>query len=103
MPDRSADNETETLRLMLGIYCAGKHGTKDGLCADCQELLDYAAQRVAKCPQQPGKPTCRACTIHCFDQGHRDRVRAAMRYAGPRMPLRHPLRTLAHLLGRRKP
>jgi len=98
MPE--GNREIETLRLLLGLHCAGRHHVRRGLCPECQELLDYAAARVTSCPQHPRKPTCRACTIHCFDAAHRERIRAAMRYAGPRMLLRHPWRALRHLLGR---
>ncbi len=93
-------DEIATLRLLLAIHCAGRHGGRDDLCRECQELFDYAAARVGQCPHQPHKPTCRACVIHCFDAAHRERIRAAMRYAGPRMFLRHPWRALRHLLGR---
>jgi hypothetical protein len=32
-----------------------------------------------------------------------ERIRAVMKYAGPRMPLKHPLMALQHALRKRKP
>ena len=96
----AVEREIGMLRMLLEMYCAGRHGTAGGLYPDCAELFEYAGGRVARCPHLPRKPSCRSCTIHCFDAAHRERIRAAMRYAGPRLFLRHPWRALEHLLGR---
>ena len=68
------------------------------LCADCEALRDYARQRLEKCPFQAGKTTCAKCPIHCYQPEQRESIRAVMRYAGPRMLLRHPILTLCHLV-----
>jgi len=88
---------------MIGIYCRGKHGKKGGLCADCASLLEYADRRLTACPFRADKPTCLNCPVHCYQPEMRERIRAVMRYAGPRMALRHPLLTLWHALDGRKP
>ena len=90
--------ESETLKAMLRLYCRGKHGRGAQLCADCRELQDYALERLEKCPFGQGKTTCARCPIHCYRIGMRKRVRAVMRFAGPRMPLAHPLMALRHAL-----
>jgi hypothetical protein len=54
--------------------------------------------RLAKCPFQENKSTCANCTVHCYKPDMRQRVRAVMRYAGPRMMWRHPILALTHLL-----
>lgn len=98
------ERESKTIEVMIKIYCQGQHGSDEGeLCPSCTELLDYARQRLAKCPFQEGKTTCAKCPVHCYKADMREEVRAAMRYAGPRMPRRHPILTFYHFLdGRRK-
>jgi hypothetical protein len=83
---------------MLGIYCQDHHGTHGALCGDCERLRDYAHGRLDICPFQEEKPACNRCEVHCYSQTMRERVREVMRYAGPRMPLRHPWLALLHSL-----
>uniref|UniRef100_A0A7C4KI10 Nitrous oxide-stimulated promoter family protein n=1 Tax=Anaerolinea thermolimosa TaxID=229919 RepID=A0A7C4KI10_9CHLR len=96
--------ERRTIYAMQVIYCRDHHGLPAGaLCEACQELFDYAMIRLSRCPYQERKPTCANCPIHCYQRGMRERVREMMRYAGPKMLLKHPVLALAHLLdGRRK-
>ncbi len=75
---------------------------QDGLCADCQELMDYATKRLEKCPYQEDKSTCANCPIHCYTDTMRERMRVVMRYSGPRMISRHPYLAVRHLLDGRK-
>lgn len=96
------DREGKTIAVMLGMYCRDQHGGKE-LCAECQELLTYARQRLEKCPFQEGKTTCAKCPVHCYKPAMRERVRTVMRYSGPRMTYRHPMMAIQHLIdGRRK-
>lgn len=88
--------EKRTVAAMIHMYCAGHHGV--GLCADCAALRDYAARRIEHCVFGPDKPVCSRCPVHCYRPGMRDRIRQVMRYAGPRMLLRHPAMALGHLL-----
>ena len=81
---------------MIRLHCHGQHETKGELCPECRELLDYARTRLGRCPFQEGKTTCSKCPVHCYRQDMREKVRAVMRYAGPRMPYRHPVLTLFH-------
>lgn len=83
---------------MLDIYCRDLHGPRTGLCVGCIGLRDYAHRRLGTCPFQEQKPVCNRCTVHCYSQSMREQVREVMRYAGPRMPLRHPWLSLLHLL-----
>lgn len=90
---------------MIHLYCRGHHNPEAGaLCADCRTLLDYALQRLEKCPFQGNKPTCAKCPIHCYRPAERKRIRAVMRYAGPRILLYRPGLAIYHLLdGLRRP
>jgi hypothetical protein len=90
--------EQRTIDAMLGIYCRDYHGTAGRLCRDCEALRTYAHQRLATCPFQEEKPVCNRCEVRCYSVAKREQVRAVMRYAGPRMPLRHPWLALQHLL-----
>jgi hypothetical protein len=90
--------EQRTINAMLGIYCRDYHGSAHHLCADCEQLRIYAHQRLDACPFQEQKPVCNRCEVHCYSAAMRERVRNVMRYAGPRMPLRHPWLAFRHML-----
>jgi len=91
--------ERVTMTKMIGIYCAGHHDSSgDSLCPTCQAFLDYAELRLQKCPYGDEKPTCANCPVHCYKPAQRAQAREIMRYAGPRMLLRHPLLSIAHQL-----
>ena len=96
--------ERKTVEAMIRIACRGQHGTRSGLCDECAELLGYADERLRQCRFGADKPACAKCPVHCYKPAMRERIRAAMRYAGPRMSYRHPILTLFHFWdGRRKP
>ena len=91
--------EAKTVAAMIDIACTEKHATAPGeLCDRCAGLLDYALLRLSKCPFQERKTSCANCRVHCYRPDMRELVREAMRTAGPRMPLRHPLMAFWHLL-----
>lgn len=99
----SLDREKRTMAAMMEIYCKGNRHDGGDLCTDCESLLDYAVHRLSCCPFQEAKPVCADCSIHCYKKDMRERVREVMRYAGPRMLLRHPKLAIGHLLDKRKP
>jgi len=87
---------------MVGIYCSAHHDAAD-LCDDCSQFLDYAEVRLQKCPYGEDKPTCANCPVHCYKPQFRAKAKKIMRYAGPRMLLRHPVMTISHYMdGRRR-
>ncbi len=88
---------------MIGIYCRAHHSGTALPCPECQDLLQYATQRLSKCPFGEAKPACIHCPVHCYRATYRDRVRQVMRFAGPRMLLRHPILAIRHLMDERKP
>lgn len=96
-------HEHETFRCMAVIYCGHHHGGSRGrLCPDCAGFMQYAEKRLEKCPYGDAKPTCANCPIHCYKPAQRETARRIMRYAGPRMTWRHPIRALRHLLDKRR-
>lgn len=92
------ERERRTIRAMLRVFCKGVHGFAAGLCASCAELDRYAELRLARCPYGEEKPTCVKCPIHCYRVDRRQEMKIVMRYAGPRMLLRHPVLALRHKL-----
>jgi len=89
--------ERHTIQVMIELYCHHHHQSPGALCSECQELLSYAERRIERCPFQANKPTCAKCSVHCYKSDKRQQVRHVMRYAGPRMMLRHPILALWHL------
>lgn len=50
------------------------------------------------CRFGPDKPTCRKCSVHCYSNEMRERIRTIMHWAGPRMMVYHPVEAVRHLL-----
>lgn len=98
---RRLRRERRTLELMVRMYCRHNHRERE-LCQECRALLDYALVRVDNCVFGSEKPVCSQCPIHCYRPTMRERIRASMRYAGPRMTWRHPYLAWRHLLDRRQ-
>ena len=99
---RRVERERRTVAAMVRIHCRGRHGANGSLCPDCSALLGYAEARASRCPWLPDKPSCRTCSIHCYRKEMREKIRAVMGYAGPRMALRHPWLALRHALDDRR-
>lgn len=93
--------EKSTVSLMIAYYCRQHHHT-EGLCEECQGLKDYAFGRIRNCVLLPGKPVCASCHIHCYKPSMREAIRNVMRYSGPRMMLRHPVRGMIYMLIKKK-
>lgn len=94
---RSIATEKKTVAAMVRAYCAEHHAGTDGLCDACAALERYSHARLDACPYGADKPTCRECPIHCYRPAEREAMREVMRFAGPRMMLRHPWLSIVHL------
>jgi hypothetical protein len=90
--------ERKTVENMSNIYCRDQHKPEGGLCQECRELAEYARMRLRNCPFQENKTTCGNCPIHCYKPYMREKIRAVMRYAGPRMMRHHPLLAIGHMI-----
>ena len=99
----------KTLQAMMHLYCRGHrhgcewHGGEERLCPHCAALLRYAARRLERCVFGDAKPNCADCRVHCYRAGMREQIRQVMRWAGPRMLLRHPFLSVAHMMAARRP
>jgi hypothetical protein len=100
--DRRRERERATLRTMIRMYCRDHHAEASP-CDECAALERYALRRLERCVFGAAKPTCANCAVHCYRADMRERVREVMRYAGPRMLLRHPVLGIAHLIDGRRP
>ncbi len=96
------EREKKTVAAMIRIHCRDQHGGRKALCPSCQALLQYAWQRLDKCPFGEGKSTCARCPVHCYQLRMREEIRRVMRYAGPRMLYTHPILAIRHLWDERR-
>ena len=91
------ESEKRVVGQMIKLYCRKKHHSRE-LCSACSELLDYANQRVNKCPFMETKTFCSNCKVHCYKPEMRERIREVMRFSGPRMIFYHPYLAIKHLV-----
>lgn len=93
------EREKLVVSQMITIYCRRHHKAVDGkLCDDCRKLMAYAHGRLDHCPKGNRKSSCRKCEIHCYSPDNRAKIRAVMKYVGPRMLFVHPLSAIRHLI-----
>ncbi len=95
-PGTRIDRERDTIKAMVDIYCQVNHGSET-LCQECSSLINYVKLRLEHCPFQEQKPTCLNCTVHCYASIQRNQIRNVMRFSGPRMIIKHPIKTIYHL------
>jgi hypothetical protein len=107
---KAEKKEVGVLVNFVRIYCDAKHGErhemkearemsgrKTILCLECTELVEYAMEKLRRCPLSP-KPSCKKCHIHCYGKEQRARIREIMAFSGRRMILRGRLDYLCHYL-----
>jgi len=94
--------EKKIVAFMIRLYCKKNHGTKQQLCPDCQVLLDYAMLRSDKCPFMETKTFCSNCSVHCYRQDMREKIKGVMRFSGPRMLFYHPVLAVRHMIESKK-
>lgn len=98
------EKEKKLIPVMIKKYCKGRHrkarkeqGVKrDEVCSECGELTEYALFRLDKCPFKANKKFCSFCKIHCYKPEMREKIKAVMKYSGPRMLFTHPVFAISH-------
>lgn len=90
------EEEKRTVEQMIRLYCRLYEGNKS-LCEECSALLAYAHKRLDRCKFGEQKRTCRQCPMHCYKPDMKERMKAVMRFAGPRMLLYYPVDAIKHL------
>ena len=91
------EREKKTVVMMIRLYCRKKHGSKE-LCPECEALIQYAMVRSDKCPFMETKTFCSNCQVHCYKPEMREKIRAVMRFSGPRMIFSHPVMAVRHVM-----
>lgn len=101
------ETEKKLIPIMIRMYCRVNHkkerkeqGIKrKELCPKCQDLANYAAFRLEKCPFKKNKGFCSYCKIHCYKPEYRVEMKKVMKYSGPRMLFTHPIFAMSHVVG----
>ena len=91
------EREKVIVSRMIALYCRKNHGGKT-LCPDCAALDAYARQRSDKCSFMETKTFCSNCRVHCYQPEMREKIRAVMRFSGPRMLFHHPIPAIRHMI-----
>lgn len=89
--------EKKVIKLMIEIYCKRNHRQMDGLCDECQALLDYAHKRLNYCKFGDKKTTCSKCPIHCYKKDMKAKIKKVMRFSGPRLLIYSPIELIRHM------
>jgi len=92
---KEIDTELKTVGKMIEIFCRGNHHYKKRICEACETLLNYAKERLERCPHEV-KPKCSDCKIHCYKPDMRKKIKEVMAYSGKRMIVHHPVLALKH-------
>lgn len=96
------EREKRIVSEMIALYCRRRHGTRKGLCTECEALDAYARMRSDKCPFMETKTFCSNCRVHCYKPEMREKIRLVMRFSGPRMIFCHPVMALRHVIESKK-
>ncbi len=95
--ENKREREKRIVTQMIALYCRKNHGVKT-LCRECRELSEYACSRSDKCPFMENKTFCSNCRVHCYKPEMREKIRAVMRFSGPRMIFHHPITAMRHVI-----
>jgi Nitrous oxide-stimulated promoter. len=95
MKKNRIETEKAIISKMVSIYCKG-HKHDSTLCKDCEELVNYANQRLDNCKFGEGKSFCSKCSVHCYRPEMREHVKKVMKYSGPRIIFHNPVIALTH-------
>lgn len=95
---KKREREKRMVSLMIRLYCRRKHHTREGLCEECSRLNEYARLRSDKCPFMETKTFCSNCRVHCYQPQMREKIKAVMRFSGPRMIFSHPVMAVRHVI-----
>lgn len=94
-------DEKANVEWMIHYYCRKNHGEgvkAVDICQKCSELLDYAKERINKCPHGENKPVCSKCKIHCYKKDYREEIIRVMRFSGSRILFNRPLTGIKYLI-----
>ena len=84
------------------MYCNQNHNKAGSICSKCNELIEFANERINRCIFGNDKPVWSECQIHCYRQDMREKIKTVMCFAGLRMIYRHPIIGIRHLIDKRR-
>lgn len=93
---KKIEKEKKIVKLMILKYCKG-HKHLNSPCEDCSALISYVENRIDNCPFMETKTYCSNCTIGCYKEDMRGKIKKVMKYSGPRMIFSHPITTIDHV------
>ena len=93
------EREKDVVDKMIRLYCCKKLGMRE-LSDEYNALMGYSHRRLDGCKFGDKKPACKRCPIHCYKPEMRDKIRAIMRWAGPRMIIYDPIAAIRHILNK---
>jgi len=95
------EREKLTIQKMIKLYCRRNHENKF-ICVECSQIMYYAMNRLEKCPFHDDKPTCLKCTVHCYKEKEKQKIKEIMRFSGPHMLFSHPVMAVFHIIDNKK-
>ena len=98
---KKREREKQMVSEMVRLYCRKQHHSKE-LCDECKALDEYARSRSDKCPFMENKTFCSNCKVHCYKPEMREKIRAVMRFSGPRMMFHHPVAAVRHVIATKR-
>ena len=99
MAESRIDREKEVVGRMIELYCKKRLGMAE-ISEEYKTLQMYAHKRLNMCKFGNDKPACKRCPIHCYKPEMREKIRAIMRWAGPRMLIYDPIAAIRHLFNK---
>ncbi len=90
----SKQKEKEIINIMISLYCKKNCKTKE-LCCNCNNLLNYANNRIDTCKKD--KTFCSSCATPCYQKEKRIQIKKVMKFSGPRMIFYHPIIAIKHI------
>lgn len=91
------EQEQNTVKIMIQLFCGKHHNLKNGSCSECTELYEYTVKRLKECIYGESKTTCKDCKTHCYKPEMRAMIKQVMRYSGPRLLYTHPKLVIEHV------
>ena len=102
MAKSKIEREKKVVKLMIRIYCRKNHKERAKLCGECENLLNYAKQRLDACKYGENKTYCGKCPTRCYKKEHADQIRQVMQFSGKRMIFYHPVEAMRYIFSKMK-
>ncbi|QOR35411.1 nitrous oxide-stimulated promoter family protein [Clostridium sp. 'deep sea'] len=97
-PNMKSLTEKQLVSKMIQIYCAKHHHPPNDICSECLQLLEYCHLKLDSCPLKQAKPSCGRCTIKCYAKDMQEKIKAVMRFSGPRILFYEPIATIHYFI-----